>query len=87
MITATAICFFQFNLFVFISHIIQKVIYNDKNDFYTISMEDVDAIKERIACDRWHPQGYKKININGNMVIKRGKMESKTIYTKSLLYT
>ena len=23
-------------------------------------MRDVDAIKERIACDWWHPQGYKK---------------------------
>ena len=24
---------------------------NDKNDFYMISMRDVDAIKEHIACD------------------------------------
>ena len=35
-------------------------LYNDKNDFYTISMRDVDAIKARIACDWWHPQVYKK---------------------------
>ena len=37
----------QFSLFVFISHMIHKVINNGKNDFYTISMRDVDAIKER----------------------------------------
>ena len=41
---------------------IHKVINNGKNDFYTISMRDVDAIKERVVCDWWHPQGYKKIN-------------------------
>ena len=41
---------------------IHKVINNGKNDFYTVSMRDVDAIKERVACDWWHPQGYKKIN-------------------------
>ena len=64
---------FKFNLFVFISHMIQEVIYNGKNDFYTISMRDVDDIKERIACDCWQPQGFKKINIYGKMIIKRGK--------------
>ena len=41
----------QFSLFVFISHMIHEVINNGKNDFYTISMRDVDAIKERVACD------------------------------------
>ena len=54
---------------------IHKLIYNGKNDFNTISMRDVDAIKELVACDWWHPQGYKKINKYGKMVIKMGKKE------------
>ena len=66
----------QFNFyFFFISHIIQKVIYNNKNDFQTISMRDVDAIKERIACDWWHPQGYKK-----NKYVLLSKKQEKKIW-------
>ena len=38
-------------------------------------MRDVDAIKERmIACDWWHPQGYKKNK--WKMIIKREKVSS-----------
>ena len=29
--------------------------------FKLINIRDVDAIKERIACDLWHRQGYKNI--------------------------
>ena len=52
---------------------IHKLINNGKNDFYTVSMRDVGAIKERVACDWLHPQGYNKINKHGKKVIKRGK--------------
>ena len=44
----------QFNSIRFIClhlSIIQNIIYNGKNDFYTISMRDLDAIKESMTCD------------------------------------
>ena len=67
---------------------IHKVINNGKNDFYIIIIRDVDPIKERVACDWWHPQGYKKIdkiNISGKIVIKRRKRikKRKTMYIES----
>ena len=36
-----------FNLFIFISHIIQEVIYNGKNDFYIISLRDMGGCHQR----------------------------------------
>ena len=36
-------------------------------------MRDMDAIKECIACDWWHPQSCKKTNIYGKNDHKEGE--------------
>ena len=41
-------------------------------------MRDVDVIKERIACDWWHPQGYKK-----NKYVLLSMKQMKTKYLKT----
>ena len=57
---------FQFNfnsiLFVFISHIIQKItIYNDNKVYKHVKYERCGCHQKRIACNWWHPQGYNNI--------------------------
>ena len=54
----------QFNsiLFVFISHIIQKItIYNDNKVYEHVKYERCGCHQKRIACNWWHPQGYNNI--------------------------
>ena len=49
-----------------------------------ISMRDVDAIKERIACDWWHPQSYKKIIIREKNDHKEEKEKDKKKYVHEI---